>query len=601
MRVTHRAPGALLVATLVALGGMSVVGEARAQDGPRLIGSVDQPAIPIGQSFTYTLTLEASGQAKIERLERPDFGSFGVLGSSKGTQFQSVNGRTTLSYTFSFQLRATREGAQTIGAARAVVNGEAIQSNPVTVKVTPRGAQPPEPDAAQAGQAVFAEVEVSEMEPYVGSQVQVTYKLYLDESRVGPFGAELNSVQEPEFDGFWIEELKHRRERGKTEVIGGRRYTMQVIKKLAVFPLTSGRTTIGSLDMEIEASQRRSFRRQRLAVRTKPVVLNVKPLPPGAPAGFDPSNVGQYQFRASIDKKQVAIGEPFTVRLEVSGTGMIGRVQLPAVKDLGSARVLEPVIDKASNASASVISGRKSAEIVVTPMEEGSVTIPHLELHTFDPVQETYVTRKTPNLVVRVSGRSAQLEREVELIEREEADQPEAFKIASRPLKALRPLPEAVEAPDTRASALWTPWFLLGLFGPPLALAVWLGGGWRRRRRDETSDARKRKEAPRIAEERLKQARAAATSGDSSGAVAELVGALNAYLSERLELPPGALSASRLRARLAEAGVDKTVIDDLIEVRRACDEARFSPLAEGDVVALVQRATTVFEALRRTI
>ncbi|MEL6178925.1 MAG: hypothetical protein AAFS10_08220, partial [Myxococcota bacterium] len=267
----------------------------------------------------------------------------------------------------------------------------------------------------------------------------------------------------------------------------------------------------------------------------------------------------------------------------------------------GSARVLDPVFDKSSNASARIVSGRKAAEIVVTPTEEGTLLIPQLAFHYFDPTREKYITRNSPPVAVRVSGRSTHLEKEVELIEREEAEQPEAVQIARRPLKALRPLPDRVEAHSARASALTTPWFILGMAGPPLLFGLWLGLAWFRRHRDATQDDRKRRDAPKVAAERLHEAQAQARSGQADLAVSTMTSAMNTFLAERLELPPGALSASRLRTRLTDRGVDSDVIEQLLEIRQRCDEARFSPLAADDVETLVQRTVSVFESLRRTL
>ena len=61
-------------------------------------------------------------------------------------------------------------------------------------------------------------------------------------------------------------------------------------------------------------------RMEQVSVTSDQPTLEVKPLPPGAPAGFSGA-VGQFKLTSKVVPEKAALGEPVTWTLELSGTG----------------------------------------------------------------------------------------------------------------------------------------------------------------------------------------------------------------------------------------------------------------------------------------
>ncbi len=584
---------AALIALLMAASVLGPAPEAAAQGEPEIFVTVDPPAVALGGTVQYTLRLQTGGHQDARLTSNPGFGSLEVLGTSRGTEFVSTPTGAELSYTFTFTLRATAVGDHAIEGPGAVVGGKALKGREVKVIVVDRGESPPV--GAEGTQAVFIKATFSNPRPYVGEQVQAEYAMYLDERRVGPFGVDVVDLQAPAFDGFWIENLGEQiRASARRAVVGDREYAVRPIQIMSIFPLRAGEIEIGAMKMEVEASGRNSLRRQRLTLTTEPDLMEVRPLPAGAPGGFSSSNVGQYRLKVTVDKAKVGVGEPLMVQIKVEGTGMIGRLKLPELPEGEGYRLLEPVERKNSGPIGQLMGGDKTAEVVVTPTRAGVLTIPALTLHTFEPTEGRYVSQSSRAISVAVTGTSVAPDEEVELVERD-VSKPEALRLAEMPLEPLRPL--AVEGGAGPGEVFGEPWFLLGLVGPPSGFLAWvLVGAWRRRWKGG-AEVRKRQSAPKLARAQFKEAAAQAAAGQEAQACATISAAMTAWLASALELAPGGVTASRLSRLLPERGVSPERVAELLALREVCDQARFGGALSEPAEALVVRAQALLDEI----
>ena len=86
-----------------------------------------------GEQFQVTYTLNTSGS----NLSSPGFPDFDLLGGpSQSTSMSIVNGAMSQSVSFTYYLRAKKEGTFTIKPAKIKVNGVDIESNTLTITVT---------------------------------------------------------------------------------------------------------------------------------------------------------------------------------------------------------------------------------------------------------------------------------------------------------------------------------------------------------------------------------------------------------------------------------------------------------------------------------
>jgi hypothetical protein len=402
-------------------------------------------------------------------------------------------------------------------------------------------------------------------------------------------------VKSPEFDGFWIENLGQRvRTREKRRVINGRQYNVRPVQLLSVFALREGKVEIEPLELAVESSGRNSMRRSRKLVSTKAFELDVQPLPPGAPAGFHTSNVGQYSFEVATDKIKVAVGEPLLVSLIANGTGMVGRLKLPRIPAGEGYELLEPVERKKAEMVGRLVGGQKMAEVVLTPTKGGVLTIPELTLHTFDPQRGEYVSLTSKKMMVAVAGRvSKPLKKEEDVVERD-ASKPDALRLAQMPLRPVRPLGVRTES---RSGLLGDPLFLLGLAAPPTLYLLWIGVGAWRRRRDEAAPAQHRRAAPKRASAQLGSAQGLAKKGEEAEACGLVASAMADFLSSMLEIPVGGVSEAKVRRLLEERGVAEALVAEFCVLWGVCSQARFSGEVSPPAEQVVDRARALIKAL----
>jgi hypothetical protein len=558
--------------------------------------SVDRQEVAAGDRLRYSVRIQADGQAQMRMARTPRFGSLKVLQTQQGTEFRSINGRAQVAYNYHFTLQAGEQGQVTIEGGAAQVNGARVAIPPVKVKVLPPGKAPKNGGVSgnkgYRNGAMLLKSNLSTDAPYVGQQVQLSYDLLVDPLEVGPFGVDVRDVKTPSFDGFWMEDLSEsvRASQGRRR-LGRRTYTARAVQLLALFPLNTGTIEVEPLTMELSAAARFGARRELVRLASDPIKLKVRPLPSGAPAGFHKGNVGRYDFSVEVDKRQVSVGEPVTVRLTARGQGMVSRVQLPSVPRDDRWRLLEPVYHKEMGVVRDEVGGSKTAEVVLTPTQEGQLVLPSLQFHYFDPDLGRYKTLSSREQRISVIGKAAVVpDQEVKLVKRQSA-QGGAVQTAQQPLRALKPLPEGQ---DRLRDPARQPWFWAGVALPGLLYLGWLLWGSLAARRLQSAPARRQKGAGKQAEAALAQA---ADASDAAACARQVHQALTGYLAARLDLAPGAVSRSRLGRLLPERGVQAEVTDRLLALMERCEQARFGDTEGVQPRALAQEAQALLKDL----
>src|SRR5262249_20879007 len=135
----------------------------------------------------------------------------------------------------------------------------------------------------------------------------------------------------PRLDGFWVETLFEPQSyfTYHEEVVGGREYSVATIAKRALFPTKPGKLVIPRYEAEVSTLYT-SFAAP-LNLQSPEIAIEVQPLPPGAPPGFDPAYVGNFSVEASVDRDAVPAGESLKLALKVTGAGAVRRQRIPNV------------------------------------------------------------------------------------------------------------------------------------------------------------------------------------------------------------------------------------------------------------------------------
>jgi hypothetical protein len=318
----------------------------------------------------------------------------------------------------------------------------------------------------------------------------------------------------------------------------------------------------------------------RIDRSSAPVTVHVKPLPPGAPPGFEAANVGVLQLQAAATPARVAVGEPIAVRLRVSGDGNVRALSPPRVTAIPGTRAFPSTTQDALDPRRR-LSGSRTVETVLVPEQTGELVIPPTDWPYFDPQAGRYQVARTPELKVEVVPAALRAD-------------PGAGPGTNALAPGLRPI-RAQAALSRHGPPAWERgWFTALLLAPPLcfaaaAAAIRLGArgpGGRARRAQARSSRR-----------RLAAGRRRLSRGDVAGALAEAERALVGYAAERLGRPVSGLTRTALAAELSLAGAHPPAVRAVLQALERIDAARYggAEARADEVLGSAERALSALE------
>lgn len=352
-------------------------------------------------------------------------------------QSQMIEGRNfsfSYSFVYTYTIMPERTGTFRIPSQQVLAAGRTLMTEPLTLRVVDDGAggqadQPDENEDSQArsiprGQLGFVDVVLGKTTAYVGEMIPVEVRIgFRSGLRLGSLGDAFTVAGQ----GFTSQALVQARQ--TQQVIGGQAYNV-IIYKTAIAPVRSGKLELPPLEVNpvvlIPRPDRSRMPRdpfddpffqnffndpalmpsqqRELQLKSKVATIDVKPLPPNAPADFSGA-IGFFQMEASAKPKSGQIGDPFTVTANVIGRGNFDRVNAPTLSDENGWHLYPPTA-KFTKDDEVGISGQKQFEIVLTPNESKNA-IPALSFSFFDPAKEKYVTLRSNAIPIQVSGGTA--------------------------------------------------------------------------------------------------------------------------------------------------------------------------------------------------
>ncbi|MBI5690845.1 MAG: BatD family protein [Verrucomicrobia bacterium] len=142
-------------------------------------------------------------------------------------------------------------------------------------------------------------------------------------------------------------------------------------------------------------------RMEQVSITSDQPVLEVRPLPAGAPAAFSGA-VGQFKLTSRVVPDKAAVGEPVTWTLELSGSGNWPDLAgLPPRTVSSDFQVVQPKA-KRTPAEGRLFDATLVEDVVLVPSKAGNYTLNPVTFVFFDPKSGSYQSITTPraNLVV---------------------------------------------------------------------------------------------------------------------------------------------------------------------------------------------------------
>jgi len=527
-----------------------------------------------------------------------------------------VNGQTTQSNTFSysFTLRAQKEGTFTIPAATFVVDGNQVKSNSVQIRViasqqagTPQtqqtqGTKPQQQTQTFDKNEVFVRASASKTNPYQGEQVIITHKLYVGQSVNG--GYRVNSAITPTQSGLWSYTLgePNAENVAKQEVMNGKRYAVHEIRRTAVFPQKTGDVTVTPMELDFTANVvsqqssgdpffdrffggRQNAQNFKLDVRSNAVQLNVKPLPQSnKPENFS-GLVGSFTMRSSLSRAQLKANDATNLTVTISGTGNIQHIDPLDIVFPPDFDVTEPRVTDNIDTKGNSVNGSRNFEYVIIPRNEGSFTIPKASFTFFDPQTNTYKSLATQEFTLQIEKGSGQTAVSTTSFQKD-------IKVLGNDIRFIRtsnfnlkPVGTIFFGSLQYYAALLLPILLLLFF-----ILIW------RKQIELRSNVvlMRHKKASKVARKNLKTAKRLLEEHNKELFYIEISRALWGYLSDKYHIPVSQLSMENVVAKLMQMNVSTQTMDNFTETLQQCEFARFAPQDSAEIMQDMYRRATAF-------
>jgi len=555
--------------------------------------SVNRTVIGLNETFTLTVDIKGEKANDAGNPQMPDVSAFAVYLGSSGTSqnIQLINGKLSVSRSISYTYMATTLGKFTIPPAVLNFGGKTYRSKPIQIEVVKSAQQPSTrrrqrstaPSAGSSDESIqdnlFLKVSVNKRRVYVNEPVTVSYKIYTRLS-VTQYG--INKL--PNTAGFWVEEFPIGNQPQTYEkIINGKKFIVAEIKRMALFPTDAGKKTIGPMQIEcdVRVQQRRrsifdSFfddpffgRTIRKIVTSKPVSIEVLPLPAeGRPANFS-GLVGRFSMTAKIDKKAVKTNEAISLNLRISGTGNIKMIPTPRLDLPPDFEKYEPKITEKINRTEKGISGYKNYEYVLIPRFPGVQKIKPVTLSYFDVVSRKYKTLYTPEIKINVTKGADEFMAVSSGVSKEE------IKLLGKDIRFI----QLSSIPFRKIGSYFYRqiYFLLILIFPVLVL---LTSVVYRRHLDKLSEnvayARSRR-ANQVAMKRLQRAKKLLSEKTQKQFYAEISNSLMGFLGDKFNISSAGIITDEVENLMRSRGVDDEIIRQYLSCLQVCDYQRFAP------------------------
>ena len=551
--------------------------------------------VAAGEQFRLTYTVNTQDVSDFRAGDIPEDLEV-LIGPNRSMQssYQMINGHTSSSssITYTYIVRALKNGTYSIPPAHVVVGGKSIASNPLTIKVSGSASAGGSGSSRQrsnedteikdagsriSGSDLFIKVSANKKRVHEQEPILLTYKVY---TLVG-----LTSLRGdmPDLKSFYTQEVDLPQQKSfSIETFNGRPYKTTTWSQYVMFPQMTGKLEIPSITFEgIVVQQNRNidpfeaffnggsgYIEVKKKIQAPGIEIQVDPLPQ-RPANFS-GGVGKFNISAQLDKTEVKANDPLSLRVIVSGTGNLKLIKQPVVNFPKDFDKYEPKITDKTKLTSNGIEGSMIYDILVVPRHQGHYEIPPVEFTYFDTSENAYKTIKSDPFTLEVAKGSG-------------AGSVNDFS-GQTDLQELTKDIRYIKTGNTSQHSLDD--FFFGSTGYWISMAVLalifisLFVVFRQRAIDNANVTKMRgKKANKVATKRLNKAARLMTDNKPGEFYDEVLRALWGYIGDKLNIPVEQLSHDNISQRLSERSVGEETISQFIG---ALDECEFERYAPGD-------------------
>lgn len=565
--------------------------------------SLDNDTLTLGQSTTLSLAFEGGSPRSVPT---PSVSGLQISQAGTSQNVSWVNGAMSSTVTVAFSVTPQRTGEFVIPAIVADVNGQTLTSQPLRLRVV----QPSAASTSQinaGSQVAFMKLTLPEDKVYVGEAVTANLEIYLRDD-VRNFG-NFQFTGEPA-DGFTVGKLHE--EQARRAQIGNRVYTVVPVSMaltatrtgtLSVGPLTANMTLLIASPNQSNDPFFQQFgihdpfgniggAQKQISLATETVNIPSLPLPAeNVPPNFNGA-IGQYTMTVTAGPTNVAVGDPITVRIQISGRGDPGSLTLPNQSAWHNFTIYPPT-SRVETTDPLGLQGTRTFEQIVAPQSTDIHELPPFSFSYFDPDAGNYRTLSEPPVALTIRSAGTTPAPTIAGVQPANPQSP-----ARR--EDILPIKDDLGALAQAGPPLVArPAFLVLQTLPILA---WLAAVVWRKRTDSLANnprLRRQRQVTQLVHDGLSDLRRLAAENHSDEFFATLFRLLQEQLGERLDSPASSITEAVIEERLAPLGAPEPVLHGLRELFQLCNQARYAPIrGSAELKSVVRQFEKIIDALQ---
>ena len=557
----------------------------------------DAPStVAMGSQFEVTFTVNS---ASISDFRAPSFDNFDVrFGPTRSTQSYTsiVNGNTSSvnNVTFTYIVMPVKEGTFTLGAASVSVKGKTYKSNNLKIKVLPEDKSASSQSSRGRGgnrssevsdKDLFIRTVLSKSSVYEQEAVVLTEKLYV--ASVSLSG--LRPTKVADHKGFHSQSLRVGNDiKWDLENYNGRNYRTGVLNEYVLFPQKSGKLSIDPVTYEAEvelpsdfddpfdvffnrSARSSSFRK---AISSKPITIDVLPLPSGKPANYT-GGVGSFKLDTSVSANKVKANEAITIRLVISGTGNLKLVKTPVVEFPSDFEVYEPKVEDNLKLSTKGDTGNLVIEYLVIPRHEGNYKLDPITFSYFDASSKRYKTLSSGPIAITVEKSADGATSTTNGAVVSNFTNKEQLKIQNEDIRFIKLNDVKLKKQTTfmQGSLGYRLFFIIAI----ILFIAFIAFNMSQTKLNSNVALVRNKKANKMARNRMKKAYKLSVADNRDEFYDEVLRALWGYISDKLTIPVSKLTKDNVDQELLSHNVNDELRKDFIDLLNDCEFAKFAP------------------------
>jgi len=566
----------------------------------QVVATVDRNEITLEDSLQLSILIKGTQNTSLPEL--PSLPDFRISSSGTSSSTQIINMKRNISITHNYRLTPMNTGHFKIGPARIRANGKTYVTKPITIEVS----KPTAP--SQSGNSpVFIKSAISKKKAFVGEQLIYSFKVF---HRVEAKNFNLNMP----FGASYFQKEDLGKAKSFNSVINGIQYHVQEVS-VALFPIKPGKAEIPIASLEFDIYHRtqnrsnqgpfgqffndpffnRSTRAEHKILRTKPIFIEVVPVPVnGMPKNFN-NIIGEFQMDATLGKTDLEVGDTTTLTITVSGRGNVRGIALPEPNLKNLFKVYPDQPEAHQIVKGNQIAGKKIFKFALVPLKPGLINLPAFTLSYFDTSVRDYRQISTQPIKINVSPSTAK--ESINLVQSNPLGNISAHPEIENLAEDILPIHTQLEDFKNINPKIDTQ-TILGFISP--AVFFLISAFFIKHKKRLTTDVAfyRNQKAYKMAAEKLKIL-THSKDKDSRSFANELSEILREYIGNKLNLEGKAITATEVGAKLKASDFKVHQADSARKLLEKFEALQFTPKSSGNNHELLNESQSLINILEK--